>query len=61
MNTVTLLPQSGRKPTDIKEKSQDEPLPLNFSTRSIEEPVVKTKNKYDFKILHDDKYNDSSG
>ena len=43
------------EPTDIKEKSQDEPLPLIFPTVAIEEPVIETVNKYDFNICHSGK------
>ena len=39
------------EPTDIKEKSQDVKISLNFSTGEIEETVIKTANKYYFKIL----------
>ena len=49
------------EPTDIKEKSQDENFPLNFSTGAIEYPVIKTKNKYNLKIRHSGKDNDSGG
>ena len=34
---------------------------MNFSTGKIEEPVIKTENKADFKIRHNGKENDSGG
>ena len=36
-------------------------MTLKTTTRPIEEPVNKTKNKTDFKIRHSSKYNDYSG
>ena len=48
------------EPTNIKEKSQYDNLPLNFSTGAIEDPVTKIANKADLKTHHSGKNNDSS-
>ena len=49
------------EPTDIKEQFLYEPLTLRVSTGEIEEPVIKTSNKSDFKICHNGKDNESGG
>ena len=46
------------EPTDIKENYQDDHLPLSFSAEEIEEPVINTVNKADFKNSHSGKDND---
>ena len=49
------------EPTDINEKSQDEHFPLEISTEEIEDPLIKTVNKYDFKNRHNGNDKDSGG
>ena len=56
-----IVTSNQQEPTDIKEKSQYENFPLYFLTRSIEDPVTKTVNKADIKILHSGKDNAYGG